>query len=159
MEFIYNSERYWAFLRMNLPGLKKVWISTYGLKGPEYKTWSEHPVNQIFWHPDFKPRDFRIAIGIPFVGECYINCPHCKEMKDNIIDTIEHNAEYLRQTHLASVKVYTEFHMKLVVTEKFVIAGGRNLTGSKWTDLTVVSRSKKDIKHAMNIFEQMWSEL
>lgn len=156
MEFIYDSREYWNKLKALLPGKDKVWIATYGLKGPEYTRWPEHPVNQVLKSLDPNPTDFKIVIGYPYVGDCHYYCRDCEELRVDIKRTIDSNADYLRQRYCAVVKTTKDFHMKLIVTESFVIMGGRNLTGSKWIDLSVVSFKKNDIRQASKIFEQMW---
>jgi hypothetical protein len=49
-----------------------------------------------------------------------------------------------------------EFHGKIVVSDKGVIIGGRNLTDSEWEDYSFFSNSKKTIGLCKKAFENSW---
>ena len=53
-----------------------------------------------------------------------------------------------------TVHVYYEFHTKMVVSDKYAIVGGRNLTNSGWEDRSFLLTSKSSVKQCKSSFEK-----
>lgn len=142
-----------------------IYISTFGM----YLGISiDDQGNPVDWHEKY-PKPLRSCIeriienNIPckiITGEtvkdlCCDDCPHCIKINERFMDRLEAHVEKFDSIDF---RIKTEYHMKMMLSNKSYILGGRNFSESNYKDLSFIGNDKKMIKDLKEIFERNFNE-
>lgn len=143
-----------------------VYISTFGMYLGISINDKGEPVD---WHTKY-PKALRAAVDnivqkkIPckiITGEtvkdlCVENCPHCIKINENFLKRLQAHVDKF-QDHI-DFRIKTEYHMKLILSDKRYIIGGRNFSESSFDDLSFTGTEKKMLKDLKEIFERKFDQ-
>jgi hypothetical protein len=161
---ILETSRYWDTLTREVSkGPDEVLLATYGLwtgiKGGRL-AYPNGAANFLTNCPKGNCNEIRTRaiIGLPMFIQCKPGCPECIANEEKYRARID---EHINYWHNFSWKVVDEFHLKAVLfrhgTKWSGWGGGRNLSGSKWVDVSV-KLSATDAKQLADAFLIMWKD-
>lgn len=156
MKIIYSEDEYWNFVLKYAQQTKTIRIATFGFyAGLDKQGWFNNYVRKVL---DCRVPIFDLLIGLIPANECTPGCPECVERNKISFQRLLLHVGKARDEYGINVKVTSQFHAKLVVMDKIAITGGRNFTGSGWTDLSFVHTDKHEVKQMRNVFRTLWEE-
>jgi len=109
---------------------KFLYIATYGIN-----------LNSEFCEKIFKncPKNTRVIIGV----------------RGNSSEKQRNYYRWWFRSCGIDVELVEEFHAKMIVSDKYCIVGGRNLTDSDWIDVSFLLTTKASIKACKSSFEKI----
>lgn len=105
---------------------KFIYISSYGLR-------VDSPIMKYLMH-ESKCKDIRLVIGV-------------RNRNHSLFLT-----SFFKKQKKIKIRVKNKYHTKFVLTDKGVIAGGRNFVDSDWKDLTFLMRNKNTLRQFKEYF-------
>lgn len=102
---------------------------------------------------DIEVQNVRVLIGHYASKGCKSSCPHCLEDEKKKARRIYKHTE---RWDTFEWKVNFQNHFKLVHLDNFCFTGGRNLSNSSWTDVTLRVRGKDRRQKLKDHFGNIW---